>query len=158
MPKMSAGVLLYRIAPDHSVEVLLVHPGGPLWKDKDERAWSVAKGEYDLGEDPEAAAEREFAEELGLPVPTGRRLDLGEVRQSAGKVVRVWAVDGSDLPLHRVQSNEFELEWPPHSGTMRSFPEVDRAEWTSIADARSRLVQAQAEFLDRLLALLRSDT
>jgi predicted NUDIX family NTP pyrophosphohydrolase len=151
MPKTSAGLLPFRDAPDGSVEVLLVHPGGPLWKDRDDHAWSVAKGEYGPDEGALAAAEREFAEETGWPAPPGDRLDLGEVRQSGGKIVRAWAVAGADLSTERVVSNRFELEWPPRSGVMCSFPEVDRAEWTDIATARTRMVRAQVLFLDRLL-------
>ncbi|MGO8872995.1 MAG: NUDIX domain-containing protein [Acidimicrobiales bacterium] len=151
---MSAGLLPYRIGADGALEVMLVHPGGPFWKHKDEHAWSVAKGECGPGEDPRDAADREFAEEVGVPAPRGRRHDLGEVRQSAGKVVRIWAVEAATLMVGHVHSNEFEVEWPPRSGVIRSFPEVDRAEWTSVEVARSRLVRAQVEYLDRLLAVL----
>ncbi len=151
MPKTSAGLLPFRDAPDGSVEVLLVHPGGPFWRKRDDQAWSVAKGEYEPDEDALVAAEREFAEETGWPVPAGDRLDLGEVHQSGGKIVRVWAVDGADLPTEGLVSNRFELEWPPRSGVMCSFPEVDRAEWTDIATARTRLIRAQVVLLDRLL-------
>jgi predicted NUDIX family NTP pyrophosphohydrolase len=151
MPKTSAGLLPFRATPDGSLEVLLVHPGGPFWKDKDDHAWSVAKGEHGPDEDALAAAEREFAEETGWPAPPGDRLDLGEVHQSSGKVVRAWAVEGADLSIECVVSNRFELEWPPRSGVMCSFPEVDRAEWTDLATARIRLVRAQVVFLDRLL-------
>jgi predicted NUDIX family NTP pyrophosphohydrolase len=151
MTALSAGILPYRILPDGSVEVLLVHPGGPYWRSKDHHAWSVAKGEYQRGQDPERAAEREFAEELGVPVPAGRRLDLGEVIQAGGKRVRVWAVEVGAQPLEIGASNQFDLEWPPGSGQRRSFPEVDRAEWASVVLARQRLVAAQTAFLDRLL-------
>jgi predicted NUDIX family NTP pyrophosphohydrolase len=150
MAKTSAGILPYRRAADGTIEVLLVHPGGPFWKDRDEHAWSVAKGEHDLDEDPLDAAEREFAEELGVRAPPRDRLDLGEVRQSNGKVVRAWAVQVDDLPLAPLASNQFELEWPPRSGTLQRFPEVDRAEWMTLSQARSRLVRAQVAFLDRL--------
>jgi predicted NUDIX family NTP pyrophosphohydrolase len=150
MGKTSAGILPYRRANDGSMEVLLVHPGGPFWKHKDAHAWSVVKGEHEPDEDPLDDAEREFAEELGFPAPVGRRLDLGDVHQSNGKIVRAWAVEVEDLPLEHMVSNLFELEWPPHSGTVQRFPEVDRAEWMTIARARPRLVRAQAAFLDRL--------
>src|SRR5580692_8719689 len=126
MPKLSAGILAYRVNDDGSIAVLVVHPGGPFWKNKDEHAWSIPKGEYDLGEEPERIAEREFEEELGLPAPSGPRLDLGTVRQSGGKQVRAWAVRAEALSLDVIVSNTFELEWPPKSGTRRSFPEVDR--------------------------------
>jgi predicted NUDIX family NTP pyrophosphohydrolase len=152
MPTRSAGILPYRRRADRGIEVLLVHPGGPFWSGKDDHAWSVAKGEYTEDESPEHAAEREFAEELGMPAPPGPRVDLGEVRQRAGKLVRVWAVEVDDLPVSDVTSNTFEMEWPPRSGRLQSFPEVDRAEWVSLGAARVRLVRAQVDFLDRLVA------
>jgi predicted NUDIX family NTP pyrophosphohydrolase len=155
--KLSAGILPYRVLSDGSIEVLLVHPGGPFWRERDEHAWSVAKGEYQPGEDPEHAAVREFTEELGCGVPEGVRSDLGEIRQSSGKRVRVWAVNADDLSIGTVDSNDFELEWPPGSGRMQSFPEVDRAEWMTLEVARWRLVRGQGEFLDRLLHLNTSD-
>jgi predicted NUDIX family NTP pyrophosphohydrolase len=118
---------------------------------KDEHAWSLPKGEYSEGADALQEAEREFAEELGLPAPGGERLDLGRVRQSGGKVVQAWGIRVDDLDVAEIQSNLFEMEWPPKSGQMKSFPEVDRAEWMSIAAARRRMVAAQVEFLDRLV-------
>jgi|SRR5581483_1178331 len=154
MPKLSAGLLAYRRRAGSELEVLLVHPGGPFWKHRDSHAWSVPKGEYDEGGDPEETARREFHEELGIDPPQGACLDLGSVRQSSGKQVRVWAVDGSDLVLDVPQSNEFEMEWPPKSGRVQRFPEVDRAEWMDIDTARERVVQAQAAFFDRLAAAL----
>jgi predicted NUDIX family NTP pyrophosphohydrolase len=150
MPKLSAGILPYRVADDGSLSVLLVHPGGPFWKNKDEHAWSIPKGEYGPDENPEAAAAREFAEELGLPVPEGPWLDLGTIRQSGGKLVRAWTVRSEELPLDRMVSNRFEMEWPPRSGQMQDFPEVDRAEWMSLPQASVRLVKGQVEFLARL--------
>jgi predicted NUDIX family NTP pyrophosphohydrolase len=152
MPRLSAGLLLYRAVEDH-VEVLLVHPGGPFWARRDEGAWSVPKGEYDPEEDALSAAEREFAEELGAPAPEGDRSSLGEVTQSGGKRVQVWAVAG-DFDAHDIESNTFEIEWPKGSGRRRSFPEVDRAEWWALADARSKLVTGQRAFVDRLEQLL----
>ena len=152
MAKVSAGILLYRHQDDGSVDVLLVHPGGPFWKNKDAHSWSVPKGEYQPGEGAQEAAEREFAEELGCPVPAGRRLDLGEVRQSGAKRVQVWAILAQDFSPAGFVSNEFEIEWPPKSGTLRSFPEVDRAEWVPSEEARQRLVRGQVVFIDRLLA------
>ena len=152
MPIRSAGILPYRRQADRGVEVLLVHPGGPYWSGKDQHVWSVAKGEYADDEPPERAAEREFAEELGMPAPPGPRVDLGEVRQGGGKRVRVWAVEVDDVPVSDITSNTFEMEWPPRSGRMQSFPEVDRAEWVSLDAARVRLVRGQVEFLDRLVA------
>ncbi|BBZ02298.1 NUDIX domain-containing protein [Mycolicibacterium chitae] len=148
MAKLSAGVLLYRVADE--VEVLLAHPGGPFWARKDDGAWSVPKGEYDADEDPWVAAQREFAEELGLAVPDGDRLDLGEVKQAGGKVVTVFAVR-ADLDIAEARSNTFELEWPRGSGRMREFPEVDRVAWLPIEAARVKLLKGQRPFLDRLL-------
>src|SRR6201990_1422862 len=127
MPKLSAGLLLYRITEAY-VEVLIGHPGGPFWARKDDGAWSIPKGEYADGDDPWAAAQREFEEEGGLPPPDGPRLDLTPVRQSGGKVVTAFAVR-ADLDLVGTHSNTFELEWPRGSGTMKTFPEVDRVEW-----------------------------
>jgi predicted NUDIX family NTP pyrophosphohydrolase len=150
MPKLSAGILPYRIADDGSFSVLLVHPGGPFWKNKDEHAWSIPKGEYGSDENPEEAAAREFTEELGLPVPEGPWLDLGTIRQSGGKLVRAWAVRSEQLLIEGMVSNLFEMEWPPKSGKMQDFPEVDRAEWMTLPQASVRLVTGQAEFLVRL--------
>jgi predicted NUDIX family NTP pyrophosphohydrolase len=144
----SAGIVLHRRVNDRT-EVLLVHPGGPFWARRDLGVWSIPKGEYEPGEDPLAAALREFEEELGSPAPDGDREDLGEVRQRAGKLVRAWAVAG-DLDVSRVHSNTFELEWPPRSGRRASFPEVDRAEWFELDLARQKIVGAQAALLDRL--------
>lgn len=150
--RRSAGIVLFRFA-DGGIEVLLGHMGGPFWARKDAGAWSIPKGEYDAGERPEAAARREFAEELGLPVPAGELLPLGEVRQRGGKVVTAWALEG-DLDPAAVVPGTFELEWPPRSGTMRTFPEVDRVAWFTLAEAGAKIVTAQREFLDRLAAAL----
>ena len=143
--KRSAGVLLRR-AGDGAV--LLVHPGGPFWARKDAGAWSIPKGEHDDGEDPEACARREFLEELGVPAPP-ELVDLGTVRQKNRKEVRAFYGEG-DLDPTAVVSNTFEMEWPPRSGRMQSFPEIDRAEWFDVQTARAKLNPAQAEFLDRL--------
>jgi predicted NUDIX family NTP pyrophosphohydrolase len=158
MPKRSAGLLAYRVADDGSVTVLLVHPGGPFWKNKHEHAWSIPKGEYEAGEDPERTAEREFKEELGLSAPNGPRIDLGIIRQSAGKYVQAWAVRAQSLSIDTVVSNTFEMEWPPKSGTLQTFPEIDRAEWVTVPEAALRLVSAQAEFLQRLMEALKSES
>jgi predicted NUDIX family NTP pyrophosphohydrolase len=131
------------------MEVLLVHPGGPFWARRDAGAWSIPKGEYSDGEDPLDAARREFAEELGSRAPDGDPADLGEIRQKSGKVVHGWALAG-DLDADAIQSNTFTLEWPPRSGRMREFPEVDRAEWFELERAREKINPAQAAFLDRL--------
>jgi predicted NUDIX family NTP pyrophosphohydrolase len=154
MPKRSAGLLPFRTAEDGTVHLFIVHPGGPLWSKKDEGAWSVAKGEYGDDERALGAAEREFAEEVGVPAPPGPRVDLGEVRQASGKLVTVWAVEAPQLVVDQVVSNHFEMEWPPKSGRTQSFPEVDRAEWMSVGSARVKLVPAQVAFVDRLLLYL----
>ena len=154
MAKRSAGILLYRqrtAAP----EVLLVHPGGPLWAKKDLGVWSIPKGEYDEGEDPRACALREFEEELGAAPPSDLPDDLGSTKQAGGKVVSAWAAEG-DLDPTEVRSNTFTLEWPPRSGVVREFPEVDRAEWFGLAEARRRINPAQAVFLERLSERLRA--
>ena len=153
MPAPSAGLMPYRFSDDGTLEVLVVHPGGPLWAAKDDSAWSVAKGEYEPGEEPECAAEREFAEELGQAAPPGPRIALGELRQPSGKLVRVWAVEG-DLDAESVVSNEFEMEWPPRSGRQTSWPEVDQAAWMPVEQARRKLLKGQVAFVDRLVELL----
>jgi predicted NUDIX family NTP pyrophosphohydrolase len=145
--RISAGLLLFRHSDE--LEVLLVHPGGPFWAKRDLGAWSIPKGECEEGEDPRAAAWREFSEELGTPVPDGEPLELGEVRQKAGKTVLAWAIAG-DLDHEHITSNTFKMEWPPRSGRMHSFPEVDRAGWFSLEEARRRINPAQVALLDRL--------
>jgi predicted NUDIX family NTP pyrophosphohydrolase len=146
--RRSAGLLLFRRA-GADLEVLLVHPGGPFWAKRDHGAWSIPKGECDDGEDPRSAAWREFGEELGSPAPEGDALELGEVRQKAGKIVLAWAIAG-DLDAEQIISNTFTMEWPPRSGRAQSFPEVDRAGWFSLAEARERINPAQVPLLDRL--------
>jgi predicted NUDIX family NTP pyrophosphohydrolase len=129
--------------------VLLVHPGGPVWARRDLGAWSIPKGEYQEPEDPLAAARREFEEELGSPPPDGEALELGEVRQKSGKLVRAWAVAG-DLDPEGIVSNTFSMQWPPRTGRLREFPEVDRAQWFGLAQARERINPAQVALIDRL--------
>lgn len=148
----SAGILLYR-RTDRGPEVLLVHPGGPFWARKDAGAWSIPKGEHDEGEDPVACARREFQEETGHPLPDGALTELGAVRLKSGKHVAAWAAEG-DLDADAIRSNTFEMEWPPRSGRRRSFPEVDRAGWFGLEEAREKLNPAQAAFVDRLGVLL----
>jgi predicted NUDIX family NTP pyrophosphohydrolase len=149
VPARSAGILLHR-RRDGVREVLLVHPGGPFWAKRDAGAWSIPKGEYADGEDARACALREFEEELGTPLASQSELvDLGSVRQRNGKVVTAWAVEG-DLDATAARSNTFEMEWPPRSGRRQVFPEVDRAEWFSVDEAREKLIPAQAALLDRL--------
>jgi predicted NUDIX family NTP pyrophosphohydrolase len=150
MPKLSAGLLLYRVR-DGVIEVLIGHPGGPFWARKDDGAWSILKGEYIDGEDPWAAAQREFEEEVGLAPPTGPRIDLGSVKQPSGKVLTVFAVRG-DLDVANAHSNTFELEWPKGSGRMKEFPEVDRVGWFPIAQARAKLLKGHRDFLTQLMA------
>jgi predicted NUDIX family NTP pyrophosphohydrolase len=152
MPKLSAGVLVYRIR-DGVVEVLIAHPGGPFWARKDDGVWSIPKGEYTDGEDPWTVAQREFFEELGLPAPTGPRIDFGSLKQPSGKVVTAFAVQG-DLDVTGARSNSFELEWPKGSGRVQEFPEVDRVGWFSVAQARTKLLKGQRAFLDRLMTRL----
>jgi len=148
----SAGILLYRLGED-GPEVLLVHPGGPFWARKDAGAWSIPKGEHDDTEDPQACALREFEEETGTALGPAELADLGTVKLKSGKLVAAWAVEG-DLDADAITSNTFELEWPPRSGNKQTFPEVDRAGWFSLEEAREKLNPAQGEFLDRLRDLL----
>ncbi len=153
MPKRSAGLLMYKRAPD-GVRVLLVHPGGPFWAKKDLGAWSIPKGEHDADEDPLAAAIREFAEETGAR-PRGTFRPLGELKQPGGKRVVAYAFEG-DFDIGALVSNVFDMEWPPRSGRRQSFPEVDRAEWFALAQARDKILPGQRAFIDRLEAALRS--
>ena len=146
----SAGLLVFRRTPV-GIELLLGHLGGPFWARRDEGAWSVPKGLVEPGEPDEAAARREFAEELGLPAPVGAWLDLGESRQSSGKTVRIWAVEG-DVDLEAFAPGTFEMEWPRGSGRIQPFPEIDRAQWFDPTAARPRLVSGQRVFVDRLVA------
>lgn len=148
---MSAGILAYRKGA-RGLEVLLVHPGSPFWRKKDDGAWSIPKGEIDAEEDPEQAARREFAEELGTSASIGRLQALGEVRQRGGKRVVAFAGEGHFDPA-ALASNTFDIEWPPRSGRRQNFPEVDRAEWFDIEFARTKMLSGQMEFLDRLLAI-----
>jgi predicted NUDIX family NTP pyrophosphohydrolase len=153
--KRSAGILLFRRATD-SPEVLLVHPGGPYWARKDVGAWTIPKGEFDEGEEGRDCALRELGEELGPAAPSlhaDALIELGSVRQKGGKVVHAWAAEG-DFDPAELDSNAFELEWPPRSGARREFPEVDRAEWLAPAAARRKILSAQAELIDRLLERL----
>lgn len=146
--RRSAGILLHR-GTGADLEVLLVHPGGPFWAKRDDGAWSIPKGEYGPGEDAVLAARREFAEELGSEPPDGELTDLGEVRQKSGKIVHAWALAG-DLDAATIVSNTFTMQWPPKSGQMREFPEVDRADWFTLANARAKINGGQAPLLDRL--------
>jgi predicted NUDIX family NTP pyrophosphohydrolase len=152
VPRLSAGLLLYRIGAD-GVDVLIGHPGGPFWARKDEAAWSIPKGEYTDDEDPWVAAQREFVEEIGLPVPEGSRIALPPVKQSGGKIVTAFAVE-ADLDVTGSVSNTFELEWPKGSGRFTEFPELDRVGWFSIAEAQVKLLKGQRPLLNYLIAHL----
>jgi predicted NUDIX family NTP pyrophosphohydrolase len=149
--KQSAGILLYRFR-DGEPEVLLVHPGGPFWAKKDAGAWSIPKGEIGDGEEALLAAQREFAEETGTALQ-GEFAPLQPVRQKGGKTIQAWAIEG-DLDAAAVHSNLFSMEWPPKSGRQQEFPEIDRAQWFTIAAGRSRLNPGQAPLLDQLEAAL----
>ena len=147
MPAESVGLLLYKRLAD-GIHVLLVHPGGPFWRNKDAGAWSIPKGERAAGEDPETTARREFTEELGS-APTGPLTYLGRIRQRGGKYVEAYALAG-DFDVDSLSSNTFEIEWPPRSGRRQSFPEVDRAAWFTLAAARQKINPAQQALLDKL--------
>ena len=150
MPRRSAGLLLYRRSETGGVEVLLAHPGGPVWSKRDAGAWTLPKGEIEEGEEPLAVAYREFQEEVGQAAPAGQPITLGEIRQKGGKVVVAWAVEG-DLDPATASSNTFPFEWPPRSGRWITVPEVDRVEWFSPDEARRRLKDTQVPLVDRLL-------
>ena len=151
MPQRSAGVLLYRLAPE--IEVLLVHPGGPYWRRKDRGAWQIPKGAIDEGEEPEATARREVREEIGLEL-AAQLVPLGEVRQAGGKLVTAFAAEQDFDPVGLV-SNTFDIEWPPKSGKTAAFPEIDAARWMNIPEARVMMLSSQQPLLDRLLESLR---
>ena len=151
MPKHSAGLIMYRVRAKY-LEVFLVHPGGPFWANKDNGVWSIPKGEYAGDEEPFEVAKREFHEETGF-VADGKFLDLGSIRQSGGKIVTAWAVEG-DCDPERLQSNRFQIEWPPRSGRLLDAPEIDRGAWFSITEARERILKSQEPLLDKLCAML----
>ena len=155
MPRLSSGLLLFH-PTENGLEVMLVHMGGPFWANKDEGGWSIVKGEYEDGEDPYAAARREFLEETGSDPPTGRTLELGEVRQPSGKRIVAWAIE-SDFDAAGVRSNTFALEWPRGSGKFVEFPEIDRAGWFDSDTAREKLVKGQVPFVDLLERQLLSE-
>jgi predicted NUDIX family NTP pyrophosphohydrolase len=154
MPRRSAGILLYRLDPG-PLEVLLVHPGGPYFARKDLGSWGLPKGEYEPDEEPRACAIREFEEELGQAPPTGRMIELGEIRQKNGKIVTAWGLRG-DLDATAIHSNSFALEWPPGTGRMQEFPEIDRAAWLTLDEAARKIIGTQQPLLDRLAAALGS--
>ena len=154
MPKVSAGLLLYRVR-DGELEFLLAHPGGPFWKDRDAGAWTIPKGEINEGENPLAAARREFEEEVGLK-PDGEFMELTPIQQKGGKIVRAWAVEG-DGDITNIKSNLFQMEWPPNSGRFQTCPEVDRAAFFRIQEAKSKINSAQIPFLEELKRKLDKD-
>jgi predicted NUDIX family NTP pyrophosphohydrolase len=149
MTKRSAGILMFR-RRGSKFRLLLVHPGGPFWAKNDDGAWSIPKGEYEEGEDPLDVARREFEEELGAPAPADDVIDLGELVQPSRKVVAAFAVEG-DFDPSALKSNRFELEWPPKSGRMQSFPEIDRAAWFAPDEAKAKILPGQRPFIERLL-------
>lgn len=151
MAKQSAGLLLYR-SKKNQMEVFLAHPGGPFWVKKDLGSWSIPKGEFQEDEDPLVAAQREFHEETGFSI-SGEFKPLSSIKQKSGKIVYAWAIAG-DVDQTKIKSNTFEMEWPPKSGKMKEFPEIDKAEWFTLAVAREKINPAQAAFLDRLLQIL----
>ena len=153
MPKKSAGLLLYRQNAHSGTEVLLVHPGGPFWRNKNEGAWTIPKGEFSEEEDPLGAAKREFREETGCDPPDGKYIPLTPIKQKNGKIVHAWAVEG-DFDSASLNSNEFETEWPPKSGRMQKFPEVDRAEWFGPDVARQKMLSGQGALIDELVSKL----
>ncbi len=155
--RRSAGLLLYRGAPDGPIEVLLAHPGGPLWAKRDEGVWTVPKGEFHDGEEAWAVARREFEEETGHPAPDGDPIELGEIKQKGGKIVEAWALEG-DVDPATAHSNTFPFEWPPRSGTWITIPEIDRVEWFAPDEARLRIKDTQIPFIDRLLTALDDST
>jgi predicted NUDIX family NTP pyrophosphohydrolase len=152
MPRRSAGILLYRTT-NGPLEVLLVHPGGPFFGRRDLGNWGIPKGEYDPDEEPMACALREFEEELGQAPPVAAMIDLGEIRQKNGKVVTAWGLAG-DLDADAIHSNTFTAEWPPRSGQLQEFPEIDRAAWLTVAAASEKIIETQQPLLDRLAAAL----
>jgi predicted NUDIX family NTP pyrophosphohydrolase len=149
MAKHSAGILLYRIKDDQ-LQVLLVHPGGPFWRHKDQHAWSIPKGEVNPGEDLLHTAKREFKEETGYDVPISTLIALTPVKQKGGKIVYAWAVEG-DLDSQNIKSNFFEIEWPPKSGKLQKFPEIDKGAWFDLAQAKEKIIEGQIPLLDELI-------
>jgi predicted NUDIX family NTP pyrophosphohydrolase len=154
MPKKSAGLLLFRRnSHELQLEIFLVHPGGPFWRKKDEGAWTIPKGEFAVDEDPLAAAKREFKEETGGDPPSGDYIPLKPIKQAGGKVVHAWAIEG-DFDPAALQSNTFLQEWPPRSGGMQEFPEIDRADWFMPDTAKQKILAGQIPLINELMTLL----
>jgi predicted NUDIX family NTP pyrophosphohydrolase len=156
MPKRSAALLLYRLTGDTGLEVLIAHMGGPFWANKDARAWSIPKGEYEDGDDPRETAFREFEEETGSAPPDGQLIKLGETRQPSGKVITTYALEG-DFDASSIHSNTFQIEWPKKSGKIQEFPEIDRAEWMTTGRAAEKLVKGQVPILQALADYLQEN-
>jgi len=154
MPQKSAGILLYK-KENKTLKIFLVHPGGPFWAKKDDGAWSIPKGEFDDGEDPLGAAKREFEEETGIKI-SGGFLELDPIKQKSGKIVYAWAVEG-DVDVSKIKSNEFEMEWPPKSGKMKTFPEIDKAAWFNLNEAKKKILEAQSSLIRELETMLKRD-
>ena len=154
MSKKSAGILLFRKS-NKDLEVFLVHPGGPFWINKDVGSWSIPKGEFEDGESPLEAAKREFEEETGINI-SGEFIELSPIKQKSGKTVYAWAVEGNIDPSE-IKSNEFEIEWPPKSGKMKTFPEIDKAGWFYLHEAKKKIIEAQSTFMDELKNILLKD-
>jgi predicted NUDIX family NTP pyrophosphohydrolase len=155
MKKQSAGILVYKHG-NGGLEVFLTHPGGPFWAKKDKNAWSIPKGEFEADESPKEAAWREFKEETGMDVPKGDSLELGVFKVSSNKEAHVWAIEG-DLDPKQVKSNSFEMEWPPKSGRMQTYDEVDKAAWFPAAKAREKMMKGQVQLLEALARQLKID-
>ena len=151
MAKKSAGILLYRVH-NKNPEVFIVHPGGPFWAKKDDGAWSIPKGEFEDNEEPLTAAKREFEEETGISI-SGEFIELNPIKQKSGKTVYAWAVEG-DIDPSKIKSNEFEIEWPPKSGKTKSFPEIDKAAWFNLIEAKKKILESQASLIDQLKNIL----
>jgi predicted NUDIX family NTP pyrophosphohydrolase len=156
MNKLSAGLLVYNQSPQRELKVFLVHPGGPFFKNKNDGAWSLPKGEYEEGEDPLLAAKREFKEETGNEAPEGEFIPLGMVKIKSGKVISAWAIKAG-LTMSFIESNHFEMEWPPKSGKKQSFAEVDKGEWFLITEAKIKINSGQLVFLEQLENVLQDD-
>jgi predicted NUDIX family NTP pyrophosphohydrolase len=154
MPRKSAGILLYKIE-NKNLKIFLAHPGGPFWAKKDDGAWSIPKGEFDDHEDPLNAAKREFKEETGVML-SGEFLALDPIKQKSGKIVYAWAVEG-DIDVSKIKSNEFEIEWPPKSGKMKLFPEIDKAAWFDLDEAGRKIIEAQSSLVRQLRNMLKND-
>jgi predicted NUDIX family NTP pyrophosphohydrolase len=153
MVKQSAGILLYRNKKGKETEIFLVHPGGPFWAKKDLGAWSIPKGEFETGEDPLTVAKREFEEETGQAFNGNIRIKLQPVRLKSGKMIHTWAAEGN-ADENKIRSNTFEMEWPPRSGNMRSFPEIDKAEWFDIKTALEKINEKQSQLILELVTIL----